>query len=115
MPLAELMAVPSSPRDLAGWQFANVASHRDIIRRVYETKGIELAEYPLEPFDPKDPASLNAFLNSHQSMHADFDRVLGLASYNLSEVDWQDPSNLAQWIQAHFIEHNAASALMGVS
>ncbi len=115
MPLAELMGVPGTGLDLRAWQFANVASHRDIIRRVYETKGIELAEYPLEPFDPEDPASLNAFLNSHQSMHADFDRALGLASYNLSEVDWQDPSNLAQWIQAHFIEHNAASALLGVS
>jgi hypothetical protein len=115
MPLAQLIAVPVTPLDLQAWQFANVASHRDIIRRVQETQGIELTEYPLEPFDPKDPASLGAFLNAHQSMHTDFDRVLGLNSYDLSEVDWQDPANLAQWMQAHFVEHEAASALLGVS
>ena len=114
MPLAQLSAVPGSPRDLAGWQFANVSSHRDIIRRVQETKGIKLEEHPLD-FDPEDPASLANFLNAHQDQHTDMNRALGLQSNNLSELDWSDTNALAQWISLHFIEHQAASALLGVS
>jgi hypothetical protein len=100
---------------MQGWQFSNAASHRDIIRRVQETKGIKLVEYPLEPFDPSDAGQLADFLNNHQDMHQAMDRALGLASYNLSEVDWTSPDDLAQWISLHFIEHQAASALLGVS
>ena len=115
MPLAQLIAVPRTPLDLQAWQFANVASHRDIIRRVQETKGIELVEYPLEPFDPEDPASLNQFLSANQDMHQGFAAALGLASYELSEVSWDDPDDLARWVLAHAQMHMAASALLGVS
>jgi hypothetical protein len=114
MPLAQLNSIPRSSRDLAGWQFANTSSHRDIIRRVQETLGVELVEYPLQPFDPEDSASLQAFLNAHQTMHSQMDTTLGLNSYNLSEVDWSDRNALSQWIGAHYIEHQAASALLGV-
>lgn len=115
MPLAQLSVVPLSRLALTGWAFANTVSHRDIIRRVFETRGVKLIEYPLEPFDPGDPAGLAGFLNAHQDMHSAMDRALGLASYNLSEVDWQDESALAQWMNAHFVEHQAASQLLGVS
>jgi hypothetical protein len=115
MPLAELNSVPRTPLETQGWQFANAASHRDIIRRVEETRGIKLVEYPLEPFDPEDPASLADFLNSHADMHLQMNAALRLQSNALSEVDWQDINALAQWISLHFIEHQAASALLGVS
>lgn len=115
MPLTQLMSVPRTHADMQAWQFANQANHRDVIRLVETTLGISLAEYPIAPFDPEDPASLQSFLNSHQAMHAAMDTALGLASYNLSEVDWQDPSSLAQWVQVHFVEHNAASQKLGIS
>src|ERR1700731_2115286 len=102
MPLAQLNAVPVGPA-LAGWQFANVASHRDIIRRIAETRGLVLIEYPLEPFDPADAGQLAQFLNSHQDTHLQMNKALGLASYNLSEVEWDDEAALAQWIAAHFV------------
>jgi hypothetical protein len=94
--------------------FANVTSHRDIIRRVQETKGIKLVEYPLE-FDPADADQLAQFLNAHADMHLQMNAALKLQSNALSEVDWQDINALAQWISLHFVEHQAASALLGVS
>lgn len=115
MSLAALMSTPQAPQEVQAWQFANVASHRDIIRRVQETLGIVLADYPLEPFDPQDEDALQAFLQNHAAMHQDFDRALGLPSYNLSEVDWQEPSSLAQWVSTHAAEHIAASAILGIS
>ena len=115
MPLAELISVPRTPEDLKSWQFANVASHRDIIRRVQETKGIRLEEHPMDPFDPEDPASLAQFLNAHQDEHNDFAVALGIASYDLSEVSWQDPADLARWVLAHAQMHMAASQILGVS
>jgi hypothetical protein len=115
MPLAQLSGVPRTPTDLAGWQFANAANHRDIIRLVEATKGVILVEYPLEPFDPSNPASLDNFLNQHQDMHVAMNRALGLQSNNLSELDWSDTNALAQWMSWHYVEHQAASSLLGVS
>jgi hypothetical protein len=115
MPLAQLNATPQTPTENAGWQFANVASHRDIIRRVFETKGVQLVEYPLMPFDPAVARQVQNFLNLHQDMHNAMNRALGLQSNNLSEVDWSDRNALAQWIALHFVEHQAASSLLGVS
>jgi hypothetical protein len=115
MPLAQLSAVPRTPTETQQWQFANVASHRDIIRRIQDTMGIKLVEYPLEPFDPNDPNSLQNFLNLHADMHNAMDRALGLPSYALSEVAWDDTTALAQWVNQHYIEHQAASSLLGVS
>jgi hypothetical protein len=115
MPLAQLSAVPHTPVETQQWQFANVASHRDIIRLVGVTKGIQLVEYPLEPFDPNDPNSLQNFLNLHADMHQQMDKALGLPSYALSELAWTDSVALAQWISQHYVEHQAASSLLGVS
>ncbi len=114
MPLAELMGVPNTPAEQQSWAFANAASHRDIIRRVQETKGVLLEEHPLW-FNPDDAAGFNDFLNAHQDMHNDFAVALGLASYNLSELDWSDEDARAQWVMAHAQMHIAASALLGVS
>lgn len=114
MPLAQLSAVPRTPLETQGWVFANISSHRDIIRRVQETKGIKLVEYPLE-FDPAGAGQLAQFLNAHADMHLQMNAALKLQSNALSEVDWQDITALAQWISLHFVEHQAASALLGVS
>jgi hypothetical protein len=115
MPLAQLSAVPRTPVEMQQWAFANVSSHRDIARRIFETKRLKLVEYPLEPFDPNDPVSLNNFLNLHADMHQQMDKALGLPSYALSEIDWADITALAQWISQHYVEHQAASSLLGVS
>lgn len=115
MPLAQLAAVPKTNADLQAWQFANVANHRDIIRLTLATRGIVLQEVPLQPFDPNDPSSFEAFLNSHQALHAAQDAALGLPNYNLSELDWNQPNQLAWWVQQHYSDHQAASSLLGVS
>ena len=109
------MSTPRTKPELAAWQFANVASHRDIIRRVQETKGILLEEHPMDPFDPEDPASLAQFLNAHQDEHNDFAVALGIASYDLSEVVWNDIDDLSRWVLAHAQMHIAASQILGVS
>lgn len=115
MPLPQLMAIPATPPELAGWEFANMASHRDIIRRVKQLFNVELIEYPLEPFNPEDPANLEEFLNNNQNMHAQMNLALGIASSNLSEVDWQNPSDLARWVFQHAQEHRQASQLLRIS
>jgi hypothetical protein len=115
MAIAQLMSVPQTSAELEAWQFANQAHHRDIARRIQETKGVLISDYPLEPFNPDDADSLEAFLQNHQDVHQQMDIALGLNSYNLSELDWQDPAARAQWFQTHFVEHNAASQILGVS
>jgi hypothetical protein len=114
MPLSTLISAPRNQAELEQWSFANMVNHRDIIRRVQETKGIELIESPLDPFDPDDPTSLNNFLQVHYAMHVQFDAALGLVSYPLNVVDWKNPQELAQWIWLHSVEHQAASQILGI-
>jgi hypothetical protein len=114
MPLAQLIAIPRTPAELAQWSFANAASHRDIIRRVQETKGIHLDEFIVDPFDPRDEDSLNSFLANNWAMHIQMDTALGIASNVLNSVDWRDEQALAEWMFEHYTEHQAASQLLGI-
>jgi hypothetical protein len=115
MSLAQLGSVPRTNADLQAWTFANVTSHRDIIAAIMAQKKVQLQEFIIQPFDPRDPVNFQAFLNAHASMHQQMDAVLGLQSYNLSEVDWNDQSQLAWWMNTHYTEHEAASTVLGVS
>lgn len=94
--------------------FANEANHRDVIRRVKETRGILLNEYVVAPFDPNDPASLAGFLANNFAMHAQMNRVLGLASNVLNTLNWQDQNALAEWVFEHYTEHQAASQILEI-
>lgn len=112
MGLASLYVAPSTPQELATWQFSNVAHHRDINNTTFRLLGVTLPEYVLAPFDPEDQNSLNAFLEHHQAMHTQMDTALGIAGFNLSEVDWQDANALASWIAAHAQEHQQAAQIL---
>jgi hypothetical protein len=115
VPLAQLVSVPRTPAELSAWSFANVANHRDIIRRVQETKGVLLPEFIVDPFDPQDPASLSSFLANNWQMHVMMAETLGIASNILNAVDWNDEQALAEWVFEHYTEHQAASQLLGIS
>lgn len=114
MPLAALIAIPNTEQDLQSWMFANQASHRDINRRVFETRRIKLPEFVVAPFDPKDQASLSSFLANNWAMHTIMDQVLGITSNPLNAVNWNDPDALAGWIFTHYTEHQAASRILGI-
>jgi len=109
MALAALFNVPTKSEELNQWSFAHMASHRDIIRVIYEKGKIALPEYCLDPVNPDDTGT---WTRLHQQMHADMNSALSLAGYNLLGLDWHDENKLAAWIQLNALEHRAASDLL---
>ena len=95
------------------WSFANMAHHRDIFRVIYDLTGTQLAESPLDPFNPADD-SFQTWLVQHQQMHRDQNEVLGIDSNNLLDLDWSDQDSLQAWMLQHFSEHDQAGAILNL-
>lgn len=114
MPIAGLYEYPNDPVEFSRWSFAHMAHHRDIIRLVFDLHAIELQEFSLDPFDPKDKAGLVLWLANHQVMHQDMDKALGIAGYNLSQVDWGDRAAASVWLENHGDEHYQAGQILNL-
>src|SRR6516225_8326228 len=103
MGIASFAQYPQTREDFAVWSFSHMAHHRDIVRRVMETKRVRLDLYVLDPFDP---VNSTAWSDSHQAMHTAMDKALGIPQYMLSEPDWTDPEAMQTWLSQHWTEHN---------
>jgi hypothetical protein len=107
-----VLTFSQAPRDateLAVWSFSHMAHHRDIIRIIFQITGIQLNEFILDPFDPREDDS---WVAQHQVMHQQMDGILGIVSYDLSVLDWSDPSGLASWMESNRLEHDQASLIL---
>ena len=111
MALANLTEIPRTPNDYAEWSFANMASHRDIIRVVFQTLGDRLDEYVLDPFDPEN---LGNWGYLHQIMHDQMNQAIGSSGYQLSGINWGNPRHVSAWIQAHANEHYRISSILNL-
>lgn len=111
MGVASLANVPYDENSLSQFSFAHAAHHRDIIRRIYELSGIELVEFPIDPFNPKNA---DTFGYQHQQMHNQMNSVLGISGNDLIVVNWQDQGEREGWIFLNFTEHVQAGDKLGV-
>lgn len=114
MSIAALYNIPVSPDQLAVWSFANATHHADIVRLIFQANGRVLDAYVLDPFDPQNPAGMQAWVYQHQVMHQQMDAVLGISGYDLTDVDFTNQGSLAGWIQSHASEHVQAAKILGV-
>ena len=111
MSLGTIAEIPESPADMQRWSFCNQASHRDIIRVIFQLGGTRLDEYVLDPFDPEN---LGNWPNLHQTMHDQMNHTLGIGGFDLTGVDWSEPKRMAAWIQAHSNEHYRVSQILNL-
>ncbi len=111
MSLASLANVPYDDNSLSQFSFAHMAHHRDIIRRIYELSGIELEEFPIDPFNL---ANADTFGYQHQQMHNQMNSVLGISGNDLIEINWQDKGEREGWIFLNWQEHMQAGDKLGV-
>lgn len=109
MSVAAIFNVPHDENSLNEWAFSHMASHRDIIRVIYQLSGIALPEYSLDPVDPSDSG---VWQRQHQEMHQQMNALLGTSGFNLLGLDWRDENKLAAWIQLDAIEHRQVSDLL---
>lgn len=109
--IAALYNVPSNENETNNWAFAHACHHRDINRRIYLATGVALEEFILDPLDPND---IGVWLRQHQTMHQDFEGVLGLEGFDLLDVDWKDQQELAGWIILNGTTHLQAANILGI-
>ena len=109
--IAALYNVPSTEDELHTWAFAHAAHHRDINRVIFETMGIFLPEYVLDPINTSDAYT---WIYQHQLMHQAFDPILNIAGYDLLDVDLTDRNELAGWIFLNANEHYQAAQILEI-
>lgn len=109
--VAAIYNVPSTQQELDAWSFSHAAHHRDINRVIFQTLGINLPEYVLDPFDIRNPG---VWLEQHQQMHNNQDELLGIAGFDLVDVDLTDYNQLSGWIYLVAYEHKQAADILGI-
>ena len=109
--VASLYNVPSTQDELNTWAFAHAAHHHDIIRTIFQKYGLMLSEYVLDPFDINAPDN---WIYQHQTMHQDFDAILGIDGFDLTDVQFEDKNQLAGWIYLNSQEHYQAAAILEI-
>jgi len=115
MALAALFNIPGTEEELNEWSFAHMAHHLDLINFIYNNSQIALPVFVLDPFNPRDPDSVEAWSYLHQIMHQNQNALLGINGFDLTSVDWQDQNQVAAWIQLNAIEHVQAANITGVA
>lgn len=108
MAIADLFNVPNTAPEMQQWSFAHMAHHRDMIRVVRQKLGMRLDEFILDPVNLRDATQ---FLDQHQIMHQQLDRIFSIAGFDLTQVDWEDAAQRSGWIwqnaQLHVLEAQA--------
>jgi hypothetical protein len=107
--IAALFNVPRTENELSQWAFAHMASHRDIIRVIYQLGAVALPEYLLDPINPNETGTWE---RQHQEMHQQMNALLGLDGFDLLGLDWDDQNKLASWVLLNAVEHRQASDLL---
>lgn len=107
--LAGLYAIPQTPEAWERWNFVHIAHHRDVVRGIFQSTGISLPVYALDP-----PGDVQSWLAANQAMHIAMDVVLGIQSFNLEGLDPRDEVALATWIRQHGLEHFQAATKLGI-
>ena len=110
--IAAIYNVPSTRDELNEWSFAHAAHHADIIRRIREiVPGTKLDSYVLDPFDPKEPG---VWLYQHQTMHQQFEPILGIQGFDLLDADFSSQDNFAGWVWLNDQTHFQAADILGI-
>ena len=114
MPLATLAIPPDSEQSFFIWAQTHATHHYDCIRVAEVKFSQKFSSYVLDPFDPNSPEDMQNWLNTHQQMHVEMDKVLNVASYDLSELDWQDANSMQSWFAQNYIEHQQWAMQLGL-
>jgi hypothetical protein len=111
MSIAGLYQIPRTPQEVSQWVFDNATDHLLIINAIQAQKKQLLTNYVLDPLPQVD---IPNWLWRHQTMHADFDGVLGVGGNDFSSLDFNDPVAVQYLVQLHFNEHLAAHTALGI-
>lgn len=109
--LAGLWNVAGDQGELDTWSLTHMASHRDILKAIFDQGAISLPEYILDPIPLQD---MGTWIYQHQRMHQDMNQVFGISGLNLLNVDWQDPASRAGFVIGNATEHRQIANLLGI-
>lgn len=111
MSAAQLFNIPATEPDREAWVFANSDSHNNIVAAIASSKGVQLAQYVLNPVSP---TALDDFLLSHQFMHDQLCSVLRIGGNDYTSLNPNDPLSVEYLWQQHANEHILAETQLGI-
>lgn len=111
MAVASLFNVPENQGEFSNWAFAHMAHHRDTNRIIFESLGVALPEYVLDPVPLKDPM---IWLYQHQTMHDNNDALLGVSGFDLTDVDFSNHEQFGAWVWLNASLHYQEAQITGI-
>ena len=110
--LARLLENPfNDERTGEEWHFHHANHHRQIFQALQTKDSIQLIDYPIYPFNPKNNQE---WLIWHQSMHNAFTGYLQFTGADLNRVDFNDPQQQQEWISENYTEHYSADTILNL-
>ena len=105
--LAKLLESPfgDDERKAEEWHFSHQFSHKQILQALQNTFDIQLDDFQIYPYNPKDQQE---WLIKHQSLHNAFTGYLQFTGSDLNRVDFNDPQQQQEWISENYTEHYSA-------
>lgn len=111
MPIENLLTALPDQAGIDDFSFNHRKDHEEIRQAIQKIYGVNLPQYPIDPFSPND---MLRFLQYHQSYHNDMNSVLGLQSNDLSTADFANKEQRDSWIWLNWIEHTAAREKLAI-
>lgn len=111
MALSDLQEVPETANQWDVFTFALRTEITKIRQAIFQQKNIVLQERVVDPLNPKFRKD---FLQNNQTMHQEFNTVLGLQSQDLQDIDIENREQLSEWVNINYQEIYAAQQALGV-
>jgi len=113
--LATLFNIFQDEIGMNQFAFANADLHRRQNIAIYQKQSLAPGVLPYYVLDPitMGPDLVN-WLQLHQDLHTQVNRVLNIAGNDLSDVDFKNPEQLASWIFLHAQEHLQVANKLGI-
>jgi hypothetical protein len=100
--IESLFNVPTEERSLAFFATANADHHTRIAESIFAAGGTRLL---VQPLDQIPLFATEVWLQKHQQMHNDLNKLLGSTGFDLSSVDFNNQREVEAFIELHAKEH----------
>jgi hypothetical protein len=97
-----LFNVPTDQRGLDYFATANADHHTRLAESIFAAGGTRLL---VQPLDPIPLFARDVWLQKHQQMHNDLNKLLGTTGFDLSALDIENEEEVAAWVGLHAREH----------
>ena len=111
--LAGLLNIPSGDGPRNTWAFDHQDHHRKIQNSIFQTYGVAIPDFILDPMPPFNDPSFSVWAYQHQSATTAYEGILNIPSDDFTDVDYTKDDQVYSWLRLHFQSHFLAEQALG--